>query len=90
MIGGLQDPALRRHFCGWRQSWIFTRASAMEGFVNVRSAMFEGVEALRPYMETCASEKLAFAQTGAVESFPGFPGPADFGRLMAAYRDWPG
>lgn len=86
-VVGLHDPARRRHFCGWRISWIFARVAAREGFVTLRSAMFEGGEALRPYMETCASETLAFAQTGAAESFPE---ARDFGRFMAADRDWPG
>ncbi|MFN3573770.1 MAG: GFA family protein [Phenylobacterium sp.] len=84
VIGGLHG-ATRHFFCPHCMSWMFTRPEGAEGFVNVRSTLFDDPSGLEPFMETMTAEKLPWASTPAVEGFAGFPQPADFGRLMAAY-----
>jgi hypothetical protein len=66
-------------------SWMFTRPEGADGFVNVRSTLFDDPSGLEPFMETMTAEKLPWVSTPAVEGCAGFPQPADFGRLMGAY-----
>lgn len=87
VIGGMHGAELHHNFCSWCMTWMFTRIEGRD-FVNVRPTMFDDTAWFRPYIETCASEKLPFAETGAVESFAQFPPPEEFGRLMEAYRVW--
>jgi len=84
VIGGLHG-ATRHFFCPHCKSWMFTRPEGADGFVNVRSTLFDDPSGLEPFMETMRAEKLPWASTPAVEGFEGFPQPADFGRLMGAY-----
>lgn len=85
VIGALHGD--NRHlYCPYCMSWIFTRPHGAEAFVNVRATLFDDPgELAEPFMETMTSEKLSWVTTPAVESFEGFPGPQDFGRVMAAY-----
>lgn len=87
VIGGARGPQLRHNFCAHCMTWMFTRVEGVD-FVNVRPSLFDDAAWGRPYIETCTSERLPFGETGAVESFEGFPPPEDFGRLMAAYKAW--
>jgi hypothetical protein len=84
VIGGLHG-ATQHYFCPYCMSWLFTRPEGADGFVNVRTTMLDDTTGLDPFIETMTAEKLAWAVTPAVESFAGFPAPADFGRLMQAY-----
>lgn len=84
VIGGLHGD-LRHFFCPHCLSWMFTRFDAMGPFVNVRSTMLDDAEAFTPFIETCASEKLPWAQTPARHSYPQFPPMEDFPRLMAEF-----
>jgi hypothetical protein len=84
VVGGLHG-ATRHFFCPHCMSWLFTRPEGVEDFVNVRTTMLDDPSGLDPYIETMTAEKLAWAKTPAVESFEGFPPPAEFGRLMQAY-----
>lgn len=84
VIGGLHGPT-RHYFCPYCMSWMFTRPEGIDGYVNVRSTLFDDPSGLEPYMETMTSEQLPWAATPAVEPFEGFPTQADFARLMAAF-----
>ncbi len=87
VVGGLHGEQLEHNFCAWCMSWMFTRVAGMD-FVNVRPTLLDETGWFRPYIETCASEKLSFAETGAVESFEQFPAMDEFGRLLEGYRAW--
>jgi len=89
VIGGLHGADLNHYFCGHCMSWMFTRIPGM-GFVNVRPTMFSDVAWFRPFIETYASTKLPFAQTGAPMSFAAFPPIEDFPDLLSAYAQWDG
>lgn len=89
VIGGMHGEELHHNFCPWCMSWMFTRLPGRD-FVNVRPTMFEDADWFVPYIETCASEKLPFAVTGAVESFAQFPPMEEFGALLGRYRAWLG
>lgn len=84
VIGGLHGPT--RHFhCGFCMSWVFTRPSGMD-FVNLRAPMLDDARWFAPFVEMWTSEKLPFAQTGAVHSFVGDPPFSDYPRLIEAYQ----
>jgi hypothetical protein len=85
VVGGLHGAA-RHFFCPWCMSWIFTRAEGLDWFVNVRATMLDDAAWFAPFIETYTSEKLAWAATPAVESFPRFPDEADYPRLIEAFR----
>ena len=82
--GGIQGPRLDHYFCPDCKSWMFTRIEGMD-FVNVRSAMLDDAQWTEPFIETMTAEKLPWAQTPARHSFPGFPAPEDYQRLMEAF-----
>jgi hypothetical protein len=89
VIGGLHGADLNHYFCPHCMTWMFTRPVGFD-FVNVRPTMFDDTSWFRPYMETYASTKLPFAETGAVKSFETFPTMEDIGGLMKGYADWAG
>lgn len=89
VIGGLHGADLNHYFCPHCMTWMFTRPVGF-GFVNVRPTMFDDTSWFRPYMETYASTKLPFAETGAVKSFETFPTMEDIGGLIKGYADWAG
>jgi hypothetical protein len=66
-------------------SWLFTRPEGLADFVNVRSTMLADASSHAPFIETCAGEKLAWAQTEAVHSFDTFPPTDRFPALLAEY-----
>lgn len=84
VIGGLHGPT-RHFFCGWCMSWLFTRAENMDWFVNVRVAMLDDATWFAPFVETCTDEKLPWATTPAVRSFPSLPALEDWGELLEQY-----
>lgn len=85
VIGGLHGNDARHHHCDWCKSWLFTRLPPEYGAVNVRATMLDDARWFAPYMETFTAEKLPWAETGAVESFAGFPDGGDYPRIMRAY-----
>ncbi|MBA3041822.1 MAG: GFA family protein [Alphaproteobacteria bacterium] len=86
VIGGLHGD-LRHFFCPHCLSWMFTRFDAMGPFVNVRSTMLDDAAGFTPFIETCVSEKLPWAQTPARHSYPQFPPMEDFPRLMGEFAE---
>lgn len=73
VLGGLRTPGLNHHFCPRCMSWVFTRADAMDWFVNLRVTMLDEASWSVPFIETFTREKLPWATTPAVHSFPEFP-----------------
>ncbi|WP_296565752.1 GFA family protein [Phenylobacterium sp.] len=84
VIGGLHG-ALRHYFCPHCMSWMFTRPDSADAFVNVRAPLFDDPEGLEPFMEAMTAARLSWVSPLAAEQFEGFPKPADYQRLMAAY-----
>ncbi len=84
-IGGLHGADLHHHHCPRCMSWLFTKVEGVDFFVNVRSTMFGVAEWNTPYLESFTDEKLPWAVTPAVRSFPGFPAMEDFEALMGGY-----
>ena len=87
VVGGMHAPELEHNFCPHCMTWMFTRPAGM-GFVNLRPTMLDDTAWFRPFMETYASAKLPFAETGAVRSFPRFPAMEEIAGLLKEYADW--
>lgn len=85
VIGGLHGDS--RHFhCEWCKSWMFTRPPAAIGdLVNVRATMLDDHRWYAPFVETCTSEALPWARTGAVHSFANIPPAEAFGPIAAEF-----
>jgi hypothetical protein len=84
VVGGLHGPS--RHFmCPHCLSWMFTRPEGIDGFVNVRSVLFDRAEWSEPFLETWTSEALDWARTPAVHSFETFPPMDAYEGLIAGY-----
>lgn len=86
VTGGLRG-ATRHCFCPDCMSWLFTRPEGLDAFVNVRSTMLDDARTYRVFMETFTSEKLPWAETGAVRSFERFPSAESFPELLADYAN---
>jgi hypothetical protein len=87
--GGLKTGP-DHEFCPDCMSWMFTRAAEIEGFVNVRSTMFDDAQLHRPYVEMYLGEAIPGAASGAVRSYAGFPQESEFPELIAGYAEWDG
>ena len=85
--GGMKTGPDHR-FCPNCMSWMFTVAKEIEGFVNVRSPMFDDATEHSPFVEMCRSEALPGAESGAVRSYQGFPQGSEFPDLIAEYAAW--
>lgn len=85
VIGGLHRPGLRHHFCPHCHNWLFTKASAMPGFVNLRPTLLEDASWVVPYIETKTAERLPGAMTGAVRSYEEWPPPEDFASIIEGH-----
>ena len=84
VIGGLHG-ATQHYFCGFCMTWMFTRPEGIDWFVNLRPTMLEDTSWFKPFIETFTSEKLAFAQTGAVHSYETFPPMEAYEGLLKEY-----
>lgn len=84
VIGGLHG-ASRHHFCAHCMSWLFTRPEGMDWFVNIRPTMLADTAWFSPFIETFTSEKLPWAETGAVHSYEAFPPIEAYEGLVAEY-----
>lgn len=84
VIGGLHRAELAHSFCPHCKNWLFSRAQGMP-FVNFRPTMLEDASWVRPYVDTGASDKLPGVVSGAAHSYPDYPPPEDYQRLMDLY-----
>lgn len=85
VIGGLHTEN-RQYFCPHCKSWLFTRPGGMDWFVNVRPTMLDDTTWSAPFIETWTAEKLPWATTPAVHSYPGLPPVEDYEGLISAYQ----
>ena len=85
--GGLKTGP-NHQFCPDCLSWMFTFPEALEGFVNIRSTMFDDAVKHRPYVEMCRAEALPGTASGAARSYDGFPQESEFPELIADYAAW--
>ena len=88
VIGGLRGAQAHHYHCPHCMSWMFTRAEGMDAFVNVRPTMLDDARWFAPFIETYVSERLPWAATSAVHSFPEFPNVDDYPALIQAYAAW--
>jgi len=84
-IGGLHGPEAHHYFCPYCMTWMFTRPEGMDWFVNVRATMFDDTSWFAPFIETWTSEKLSFAETGAVYSYAALPEMDAYEGLVKEY-----
>ena len=87
--GGLKTGP-DHEFCPECMSWMFTTAKQIEGFVNVRSTIFDDAGLHRPYVEMFRGEGVPGTSSGAVHSYDLFPQDDEFTGLMTAYAAWDG
>lgn len=85
IIGGMKEyPS--HYVCPNCASWIYTKISTPMGeYVNVRATMFDNVDNMPPFIETCTDEKLEWVCTNAAHSFEKFPSQERFPQLIAEY-----
>jgi hypothetical protein len=87
VIGGLHGPEAHHYFCPHCMSWLFTRPEGMDWFVNVRATVMDDHQGFEPFVETYTSERLPWAMTPAVHSFPKFPPMEAYQELTKAYLE---
>lgn len=87
VIGGMHGE-LEHYFCPWCMSWMFTRMDGMP-FVNLRSTLLDDTSRIAPFIESCTTERLPWATTSAVHSYPGFPPHEAFAALLAEFAARP-
>ena len=88
VIGGLHG-ASRHYFCPHCLTWMFTRPEGMDWFVNLRPTMLDDTQGIAPFIETFTSEKLPFAETGAVHSYETFPPVEAYEGLVQEFNAQP-
>ena len=81
VLGGLSRDV--HWFCPACMTWMFTRPTGMDWFVNLRPTMLDDHGWFEPYIETFTSEKLPWATTPAKYSFERIPDLPDFEPLIA-------
>lgn len=84
-VGGAKGEDLAHYCCPECMTWMFTRITGVEAFVNVRPVMFEDTSWFRPFIETWTAARLPFVQVAADHSFEQFPAMEEFGALLDAY-----
>ena len=82
--GGMHGPH-GQLYCPSCKNWIFTRPQGMDWFVNVRATMLDDHSWYSPFIETYTSEKLPWATTTAVHSFPTQPDLEGYTPLVEAF-----
>ena len=86
VIGGIHGPS-RHYHCDHCKSWLYTEPEGVEGFVNVRSTMFDQPPVERPFVETYVSEALPWVRTGAAHSYEKLPANEEWPALIGAYAE---
>jgi hypothetical protein len=84
VIGGLHGPT-RHFFCPHCMSWMFTRPDGFDWLVNVRPTMLDDASWFMPFAEMWTSERLPWATTPALHSYPTIPAFEEFERLAKEY-----
>lgn len=85
VVGGKKGAELSHYCCPECLSWMFTRITGIEAFVNVRPTMFEDASWFAPFIETWTDARLPCVQVSAERSYGQFPEMEEFGALLEAY-----
>jgi len=72
VIGGIHG-ASRHHHCDYCKGWLYTEPEGVEGFINIRSTMFDEPGMAKPYVEVFVSEALPWAVIGAEHQYKALP-----------------
>ena len=83
ILGGLNRDM--HSFCPECLSWMFTRLTGMDWFVNVRATVLDDHHWVEPYVETYTTEKLPWASTPAKHSFETIPELSSYEELVRAF-----
>ena len=75
VVGGLKGPGIHHMHCADCLSWVFTTFGEGVPIVNVRATMLDDTSWYAPFVESWASEKQPWAETGTKYSFDEFPPP---------------
>jgi hypothetical protein len=86
VIGGIHG-ASRHHHCEHCKSWLYTEPEGAEGFVNVRSTMFDDPRSEAPFVEVYTGEALPWAVIGAAKSYDTLPQMEEWPQLIQAFAD---
>jgi hypothetical protein len=84
VLGGLRAEPKHYH-CPLCKSWMFTKPSAMPGFVNLRATMLDDHAWVRPFVDFHRREGFDWAQTGAKYSFQRFASDEDLATVLKEY-----
>lgn len=87
VVGGLKGPEIHHQHCPDCLSWVFTTFGPEMPFLNLRAVMLDDVSWFAPFVESWTSEKLPWAEVGAVHSFEQFPPPGRRAALMAEFAE---
>lgn len=83
--GGLGGDEVYHHHCPDCMSWVFTTATAFEGFVNLRATMLDDPSWFEPFIELQTAERLPWVPPLAEKRFERFPDLSDYAALAADY-----
>jgi hypothetical protein len=84
VMGGIHGPS-RHHHCDHCKSWLFTEPEGVEGYVNVRSAMFDQPRTEKPYVEVYVAEALPWAVIGSERQYDTLPERDEWPNLIQEY-----
>lgn len=87
MLGGLRGDDAQHHHCPKCLSWVFTKAPAMAGFVNLRATMLDDPSWFAPFIELQTKDRLPWAITQARYSFDRFPSVDEYVSLATEYAE---
>ncbi len=82
--GGIHGPS-RHYHCDYCKSWLYTEPEGVEGFVNVRSTMFDKPQTEKPFVEVYVGEALPWAVIGAPKSYDALPAMEEWPVLIQEY-----
>jgi len=83
--GGAKGEELTHFCCPECLSWMFTRITGFDDFVNVRPVMFEDSSWFTPFIETWTATRLPSVSVAVEHSYDAFPPMEEFGALLEAY-----
>jgi hypothetical protein len=75
VIGALHGPT-RHYFCWYCKTWLFTRPDGLDEH-----------QWFAPFIEVCTNEKLPWAETSAVHSFPAEPAFPEYEALIKDFTE---
>ncbi|MGP6087630.1 GFA family protein [Antarctobacter jejuensis] len=82
---GTHGPDQDHMACPYCMSWMFTRITGVDTFVNVRPTMFDDTSWFVPFIETMTSARLPWVTTPAKHRYEEWPPMDNFQALIAEY-----